>query len=299
MLGSAYGAKVKGRSTKYVAWGGIIGKMGADQKKGGLTMDMVISAIQFRPKAGDVEYNLARMSEMIGEAASRGARLAVLPEVADIGYHVPDVRRLAEEFPGPSTKRLSGIAAKNEMTIVCGMAERRLDKFFNTAAVFGPDGRLVMQYDKTHLCPLPPFNEPAAFEYGAKIRVAEVAGVKLGVSICYDIRFPEVYRRLMLDGAEVVAHPTAFPTIRIDQIEAYMRVRALENQFFMVSANCWGDVGGVDIGGNSMIVAPTGEILARGAATGDSVLTASIDTDDVADIRETMPVVTQRRPEIY
>lgn len=262
-------------------------------------MEMIVSSIQFRPTVGDVEYNLGRMSELIGEAASRGAKLAVLPEVADVGYHIPHVHKMAVEFPNSSTKRLGELAAKYEMTLVVGMAERRVDKFYNTAAVFGPDGKLVMQYDKTHLCPLPPFNEPAGFAPGEKIRVADVAGVKLGVSICYDIRFPEVYRRLMLDGAEIVAHPTAFPTIRIDQIEAYMRVRAMENQYFMISANCWGDVGSVDIGGNSMIVSPLGEILARAPSTGDVVLTAEIDTDDVTRIREEMPVVNQRRPEIY
>ncbi len=270
-----------------------------NEMKGGYHMEITVSAIQFRPEVGDVVYNLEKMSELIGEAAARGAKLAILPEVADIGYHVPHIQKLAEEFPGPSTKRLGEVAAKNKMTLVVGMAERREGKFFNTAAVFGPDGKIVMQYDKTHLCPLIPFNEPAAFEYGAKIRVDEVAGVRLGVSICYDIRFPEVYRRMMLDGAEIVAHPTAFPKIRIDQIEAYMRVRAMENQYFMISANCWGDVGGVEIGGNSMIVAPTGEILARAPDRGDVVLTAAIDTDLVGRIRETMPVVTQRRPEIY
>lgn len=262
-------------------------------------MKITISSVQFCPLAGDTDENLGKIAGYVSRAKKEGARLVVLPEVSDIGYHLETIKRMAEPFPNRSTKRLSAIAKENGVVLVAGLAERRGEVIFNTAVVFDSDGKIVHRYDKTHLCPFPSLNEPAVFAAGSSIGTADVEGIRMGVSICYDCRFPELYRKLALQGAQIVAHPSAFPGSRIDQLEVCLRARAVEDQFFIASANFCGKIFDAKFGGRSMIIGPGGELLAKAGDTDEGVITAALDLGDMERLRNERPVLSRRRPELY
>lgn len=262
-------------------------------------MKIIISAIQFEPKVGDLEGNLKKAGILAKQARGEGVKIAVLPEICDVGYDPKQIHKLATSFPNNATEGFANIACENSMILLVGMAEKRGDNFFNTSVLFDSNGKIVAQYDKSHLCPIAPFNEPAIFKPGSEFITKKVEGVTLGLSICYDIRFPEIYRKLMSMGAQVVLHPTAFPKIRTAQFEMYASVRAMENQFFFAAANGCGNPAGIELGGNSIIAGPTGEILARAPTNTEAAITAEIDLSDIEKIRREFPVISQRRPEIY
>lgn len=262
-------------------------------------MKMAVSSIQFSPSLGNIENNLDRISALVARAKKDGARLVVLPEVCDIGYHLDTISRLSEAFPNRSTRRLSSIAKDNDVIMVAGLAERRGDGLYNAAVVLSPEGKIVNKYYKTHLCPFPSLNEPEVFKAGSAIGVTEVEGIKLGITICYDIRFPEIYRKLALGGAQIIVHPAAFPRGRIDQLEVCLRARAIENQLFAVMANNCGTIGGAEFGGRSMIIGPAGDIKAKAPETEETVITAALDLSEMETLRKEKPVLSKRRPELY
>lgn len=262
-------------------------------------MRCTVSAIQYNPVVGDIAGNLGRMADLVGRAVNQGAELVVLPEICDIGYDLDRIKDLAEGLPNRSSGRFCEIARDNKIILVAGMAERRRGSIYNTAVVFGPGGDIISVYDKTHLCPIPPIDEPGIFKPGSKISVIEVAGIRIGITICYDIRFPEVYRKIALDGAQIILHPTAFPRVRIEQLEICCRTRALENQLFIISADHCGFAGKIEMGGRSMIVGPEGDIRASANETEETIVLEIIDLADIDYFRKNRPIIFRRRPEIY
>lgn len=262
-------------------------------------MKITVSAIQFKPRAGDIGFNLKKIRDLAEKAVSEGAGLIVLPEICDIGYDLKLIKELAEGFPNQSTETILELAAKHGVSIVAGLAERRKEGIFNTAVIYNGEGREIAKYDKTHLCAIPPINEPALFCQGSSLVITEVEEVKIGITICFDIRFPEIYRKLALSGAEMIVHPTAFPKSRIEQMEICARARTIENQFFAVAANSCGTVGGIELGGRSMIAGPEGMILAKASDDKEEIITASIDLSLIEKTRKERPVLSRRRPELY
>ncbi len=258
-----------------------------------------VAAVQFCPKPAQVQDNLRCLSGWITQAADQGATLVVLPEVCDIGYEFDAIANLASTFPNESTAFFSDLSRKLHMTIVAGLAERRPDGIYNTAAVFGPNGQIAFQYDKSHLCPYQPLYEPDFFRAGTTIQTVDVAGVRLGVTICYDIRFPEIYRKLALDGAQIILHPSAFPLKRIDQLEVCARARAIENQVFVVTSNLCGRVDQGEYGGRSMGIGPAGEIRGQVSEQDEGVVVMRLDLAEIAAIRRELPVISMRREELY
>lgn len=262
-------------------------------------MKITVSSVQFQPKAGCIEENLEQIESFVKKAVSLGSGLIVLPEISDTGYNLDIIKNMATSFPNLSTNRLSEIAKKYHIIIVAGLAEKRNGELYNIAAVFDTNGKLVSQYAKTHLCPYPSMNEPAYFKPGQSIFVTNVEGIKIGTTICYDIRFPEIYRKLALAGAQIITNSAAFPKIRINHLEICLKSRAIENQVFLVSSNHSGKIGDAVFGGRSMIVGPGGDVRAKASDTDDELITATLDLDEIEIIRKERPVITQRRPEIY
>lgn len=262
-------------------------------------MQITVAAIQFHPIEGDRAENLRRLEPFIAQAVAKGARLILLPETFDFGYDLDIIKRLSESFPNHSTATLSAMARQYNIAIIAGLPERRGKDLFNTALVFDTQGKVVAQYDKTHLCPIPPIDESACFTAGGSLVVTDILGIRLGITICYDIRFPEVYRKLALGGAQLIVHPTAFPLSRIEQFEILLRARAIENQLFILSANQCGKGSTLEFGGHSMMVGPSGEVLARAGDNEEMVILAAIDLDEIEQIRREKPVITKRRPELY
>lgn len=259
---------------------------------------MKIAAVQFSPEPGNIAGNLAKMEEYVRKASKKGVSIIVFPEIADIGYDLPQIKKLATALPCRATAVLSAAARKYKVAIVAGIARKDGKRLLNSAVLFDAKGRMMGCYDKTHLCPIPPINEPAVFSRGKKIGVYKLGKITVGMAICYDIRFPEVFRKMSLLGANMIFLPTAFPASRIDQLITTLKARAIENQIFMVSANNTGEIADIKFGGHSMIVGPDGDVRAV-AGISEEMIIADIDIKDVDLSRKKRPIFSERRPELY
>lgn len=265
-----------------------------------------VAAVQME-SGEDRARNLEVAERRVREAAAQGAALVVLPEMFNL-VGPPEVRRAGgEPLDGPTGTWAAGLAAELGLHLLAGSVREQIEgeaQHFNTSCLYDPEGRRVALYRKIHLfdCDFPgaAFLESEGTRAGDGVRVVEAAGVRLGLSICYDLRFPELFRALALGGAEVVALPAAF-TERTgrDHWEVLVRARAIEEQVFMVAA---GQVGAAARTmrwfGRSMIVDPWGLVLAQ-APDRECVILADLDLAAMRRIRATMPVLAHRRPERY
>jgi predicted amidohydrolase len=256
----------------------------------------------------DVDANIAAADLHVRAAATDGARLIVLPEKWSVLGGSADLRAGAQTLEGSAVSWAREIARELKLELVAGSIAEHVEghrKLSNTCVHIGPDGEPRAVYRKLHMFDVEvagrEYRESDTDEPGDEIVLSETAdAVKLGLSICYDVRFPEVHRLLTLGGASVIALPAAFtlPTTR-EHWESLVRARAIENQVFVVAANQVGShPGNHRSGGNSMIVDPWGVVLARVEDTVGYAV-AELDFRRQADIRQRLPVLEHRRPDVY
>jgi predicted amidohydrolase len=265
---------------------------------------MRVAVAQIEPKLGEKERNLAECLARLEAAAAEDAQLLVLPECAIPGYmfdSAEEAMPFAEEIPGPSTEALAEACRRLGVHVVCGLLERDGDLLRNAAVLVGPDG-LVGTYRKSHL----PFLGVDRFaEPGDELPVYETPLGRIGVEICYDLRFPEVTRTLALRGADIVAHPTNFPVAARIQTELITVARAAENRIFLLTANRVGKERRGEFCGWSQIVDPYGRRLAEANETDEALLVAEIDVEQARDKDYVIPgeyelyLFGHRRPELY
>ncbi len=242
---------------------------------------------------------------MVGHAADRGAKLVVLPELFNCLSPPETVIANAESVPGPTSELMSSLAAKHQLTLLAGSIGERGnaedEKIYNTSLLFGPDGSLLDQYRKLHLFDIDipgvvTFCESGFMGFGEHLAVNETEVGKLGQATCYDLRFPELFRLLVEQGAEILAIPAAFTMATgRDHWEVLLRARAIENQCFVVAANQFGEHGGKLFSyGRSMIIDPWGTVVAT-ASDGVGLITAEIDLEQLVEIRKHLPCLQHRR----
>lgn len=256
-----------------------------------------ISLVQMHVEAGDPEANFARAAGRMERAAAERPDLIVLPEMWNTGYALKIIGSIAD--PGGDRTRAfaSGFARKHGVNVVAGsIAELREDGVYNTVRIFGRDGEPAGEYDKIHLFRL--MDEEKHLKPGRRIGLAELDGVRVGAMICYDIRFPELARTLVLAGAKILVVPAEWPHPRLEHWRTLLRARAIENQVFVAACNRVGTSNGTEFFGHSMIIDPWGEIVAE-AGGEETILTAEIDLDLVDDVRRRIPVFEDRRPSLY
>ena len=269
-------------------------------------MEMLrVALVQFEAR-DDVEANIARAAALAAEAAV-GSDLVVLPEYVQYRGSVDGFRRSARSVPGPTTDVFAAIAREHGCWILAGShAEASGDpaRPYNTVVLFDRSGALVARYRKLHLFDVavddgPADTESARVTPGDRAVVASVDGVGLGLSICYDLRFPELYRALSLAGAGVLAVPAVF-TERTgrDHWEVLLRARAIENGAYVVAAGgCGaGGPGAIAAWGHSMVVDPWGGVVAS-AGTEEGIVRAELDLTRVAAARRQIPALANRRPD--
>jgi len=256
----------------------------------------------------DKARNLARADRLVREAADLGCELVVLPEKW-AGLGGPEVAQaVAEPLDGPAVTWARTVARELGIDLVAGSLTEHVpgdERARNTSVHVGPDGELHATYRKIHLFDVEvegkEYRESDTEAPGSEIVVSEAAdGTRLGLSVCYDLRFPELYRILALRGADVLCVPAAFtvPTTR-DHWEVLLRSRALENQCYVVAANQIGEhAPGYRSGGRSMIVDPWGLVLAQ-APDVEGVVTAELDPERLREVRTRMPILASRRPDAY
>ena len=257
----------------------------------------------------DIDANLATADRLVRAAAARGAELVVLPEKWNVLGRADAMDAAAEPIAdGRVGGWARGIATELGIDLVAGsFVERRVgqERTSNTSLHYGPEGRLRGVYRKLHMFDVEVdgtvYAESAREQAGDEVVVSELAsGVRLGMSICYDVRFPELYRELSARGAEVIAIPSAFTlaTTR-DHWEVLLRARAIENQCFVVAANQIGSSPpGNRSGGRSMIVDPWGLVLGT-APDDETVVVADLDFELLRDVRRRLPALAHRRSDVY
>jgi 5-aminopentanamidase len=266
---------------------------------------MRVAVAQIEPKLAEKERNLDLCLTRLEEAVEQGTELLVLPECAIPGYVYEsgeEAFRYAEEIPGPSTEALEEACRRLDAYVVCGLLERDGDTIHNAAVLVGPDG-LIGSYRKSHL----PFLGVDRFvQAGDELPVFDTPIGRIGLEICYDLRFPEVTRSLALAGAEIVCLPTNWPLEAAANAELLTTARAFENRIYLLVANRVGKERTAEFCGRSQIVDTTGVRLAETGATSEALLVAEI---DVARAREKsilpapgeyeMHLFGHRRPELY
>ena len=265
---------------------------------------MRVAVAQLDPRLGEKERNLETCLARLEEASAAGAELLVLPECALPGYMFESAEEalpFAEEIPGPSTEVLAAACARLDVHVVCGLLERDGDVLRNAAVLVGPDG-LVGTYRKTHL----PFLGVDRFvTAGDELNVYETPLGRIGIEICYDLRFPEATRTLALQGADLVAHPTNFPVAARIQTELITVARAAENRVFLLTANRVGKERWAEFCGRSQIVDPYGTRLAEADPFEETLLVADVEVEQARDKAYVVPgdyelyLFGDRRPELY
>ena len=256
----------------------------------------------------DVEANVGAAQRQVADALERGAAYVQLPELATYYGPASGYDEAAETVPGPTTRALGALAARHRAWVHVGSLLERAPapgRCFNTSVVIGPDGEVAARYRKAHLFDVAvgdvTSRESASVAPGDEAVVARVAGAALGLSVCFDLRFPELYRRLALDGAQVLCVPSAFTaTTGRAHWSTLLRARAIENHAFVVAAARAGPGDGApDTYGHSMVVDPWGEVLAEADGEGEAVLVVELDLDEVDARRAQIDVLGLRRPDLY
>jgi predicted amidohydrolase len=266
-----------------------------------------VAVIQMNSQA-DKGANIAAALDLIDRAAARGARLVALPEVWP--YLGPDdaTRDQSETIPGPITKVLAQRARQHGIYIHGGsIYEKRPGDpgMYNTTVVLDPTGEIIARYSKIHMYDVvldgvAKFQESATVTPGDEIAITEIDGIPVGLTICYDLRFPELFRILALKGAQAIMLPAAFTlTTGKDHWETLIRARAIENGLYMIAPAQWGThPPGNWCYGRSMIVDPWGTVLTT-AADGVGIAHATVDPSRVATVRRQIPSLANRRPGAY
>lgn len=266
-------------------------------------MTFLAAAIQMSA-GGDKPANLERAERLIRLAAARGADLVALPEVFNWRGKRNEEAAAAESLDGPTLTLMSRLARELKLHIVAGSITEHApnqSKTYNASVLIGPDGSRIAVYRKIHLFDVDLPGRVTIKESDTKLSGTEVACAdtglgKIGLSICYDIRFPELYRKLAYSGAKIITVPSAFtfPTGEAHW-EVLMRARAIENQCYVIAAAQFGpNVYGFSDYGNSMIVDPWGRVLAR-AADQEGAIVAPIDLQYLERVRRELPALEHNR----
>jgi deaminated glutathione amidase len=256
----------------------------------------------------DKQANIAAALDLIDRAAEVGARLVALPEVWP--YLGPDDvnRNQAELIPGPITELLAQRARRHGIYVHGGsIYETRPGDpgMYNTTVMIDPTGEIIARYSKIHMFDVvldgvAEYRESATVTPGDEVVVTEIDGILVGLAICYDLRFPELFRILALKGAQAIMLPAAFTlTTGKDHWEALIRARAIENGLYMIAPAQWGThPPGNWCYGRSMVVDPWGTVMTT-ASDGVGIAHATVDPSRVAMVRRHIPSLANRRPEAY
>ena len=255
-----------------------------------------ISLAQMNIKLGDVRKNYNTMQNWSVEAARRGSHLVVLPELWSTGYALDESKELANVLNSGIFTQVTTVAQQNKISIVGSVLEKRGLEVANTAAFFAPNGRVMGVYRKIHLFRL--MDEDKWLQPGSAPLSMELPWGETALAICYDLRFPELFRHYAINGAKMIIIPAEWPLIRVEHWRALLIARAIENQCYIVACNAAGETGDTVFGGHSMVVDPWGKVMVE-AGEEPVLLTVDIDIDVVDDVRQRIPVFEDRRPELY
>ena len=260
---------------------------------------MKIGLAQIACAAGDINANIVRINNYCSEAAEKGCDVVVFPEMSDVGYTASAIIENAISWNGETFRRIREIALRNQIFLVCGISEKERNTIYNSIAIISPEGTLLDRYRKMHLLPLGPVEEAGFISPGSSLTWLTMGGMTWGFSICYDLRFPELYRLLTIKGTEVLVNCSAWPAIRSEAWYMLSKARAIENQAYFLGVNRVGTDGELTFCGRSCAIDPTGDVLATGSIDKEELLICDIEREKITSCRNSMPALENRRDDVY
>ncbi len=256
---------------------------------------------QSAPKVGEKEGNLAKIAQQASKARRKNIDILVFPELQLTGYTMRDeVYNLAESIPGPSTRKVEKLSREHGVHIVFGMPEESNVKgvLHNTAVFIGPKG-LIGKYRKVHLPTHTVFEERRYYRPGQAAPVFETPFGVMGITICYDLYFPELTRLMTLQGAQLIIVISASPSLRRRFFEGFCLSRAMENAVYLAYVNRVGIEDGLQFWGGSRVVSPSGSILAQCKYDEEAFQPCEIDLDEVGRSRAFIPTIKDLEPGLF
>ncbi len=260
-------------------------------------MELTVALAQMAIALGHPDRNEERVRAMAAQAAAQGANLLLLPELWPTGYDLSRTNDYAAPLGQGPFALMAGLAREHGLYLLGTALEANPNgRPFNTAALYGPDGRLVGAYRKVHL--FPPMGEREHMTAGSSLPVFGWSWGRVALAICYDLRFPEQWRVYTCAGAQLILIPAEWPVRRVEHWRLLLRARAVENQLFVVGCNRAGTDADGEFGGHSAAVDPWGRVLVEGGLE-PGLFLATLDLDEVSRARDRFPWLDDRRPEVY
>jgi len=261
---------------------------------------MKIAAAQISCALSDFNANLRKVRDFTALAKKSGAELVVFPEMIDTGYSMSVIAKHAKKWSEGAVPELQRIAKEISIALVAGISDRAGDSIFNAQVFVNARGEIVAKYRKTHLVTAAPLDERICLSPGNEFVTSKIDNFNVGLSICYDLRFPEMARTLVVKhSAQLIVNSSAWPVVRAEHLRILALARAVENQCYLVIANRVGTDDGVTFCGSSVIVDPSGAILAAAPPDREELIQAEISEQIIADVRHRVTVFAHRRPELY
>lgn len=260
---------------------------------------MRLALLQMHIEAGNPEANFSKLTAMLEEAVSQEQKPDVImfPEMWNTGYALTEIHTIADRDGARTKAFLSDFSKKHGVNIIGGsIAELKSEKVLNTIYAFDREGNVAADYSKIHLFRL--MDEEKYLAAGDKPGRLVIEGAQAGMMICYDIRFPELARKLALEGAKLLFVPAEWPHPRLHHWRTLLTARAIENQMFVIACNRMGTSGSTQFFGHSIVLDPWGETIAE-AGEEETIIYADIDLSLVDAVRSKIPVFEDRRPAIY
>ena len=255
---------------------------------------MRIAAVQLEITLGEPEANISRARGLLAAAKQQGAEIVLLPELWTTGYDLERAAGLAIHLK--SDHEIAKLAREFGVYLCGSVLEKSGGKFFNAFTIYSPSGDLLAVYRKLHL--FAPLREPEFLSSGDEPVAMELPWGKSGLAICYDLRFPELFRSYAVDGARLMLVCAEWPHPRLEHWRTLLRARAIENQAYVVACNAVGRVNETVFFGHSMIINPWGEVLME-AGEVETILSDELDLTEVDRIRTQFPVLSDRREELF
>jgi omega-amidase len=261
---------------------------------------MKIAVAQISCSLGDPEANLLKVRDFSRRAKDFGAELIVFPEMTDTGYSMPVIRTHANSWNSGFVPGLQEIASDLSIAIVSGVSERADSSIYNSQVLIDSSGNIPAKYRKTHLYAVSPVEEQTCFAPGDCFVTFELGNLRFGFSICYDLRFPEMYRKLATEqkvGAFIVSSAWPFP--RLEHFRTLAMARAIENQSYVIASNRVGKDDDLWFCGSSAIIDPRGVVIAAASADREELIHANVSEELVLSVRNRVESFAHRRPDLY
>jgi predicted amidohydrolase len=261
---------------------------------------MKVAVAQISCSLGDPETNLSKVRDFSRRAKEAGAELVVFPELTDTGYSMPVIQKHASYWKAGFVAGVQEIANELSLAIVSGVSERDGTSIYNSQVLVDEKSDIVAKYRKTHLYAVAPVEEQTCFAPGDAFTSFGLGDLRFGFSICYDLRFPEMYRKMATEqnvGAFLISSAWPFP--RVEHWCVLAQARAIENQAYVIASNRVGKDDGVWFCGNSAIVDPRGVTVAAASADREELIHADVSEELVQSVRRRMQSLGHRRQDLY